>query len=107
MHRMVMLIVLSGVLIWSCAVPGAFEENETDRPDQADVATMEQPKDHTCDAGKHRTLIGRLIEEIDVAALPRPLRVYPAGSRITMDHRPERLNVVVGTDGSVVKVRCG
>ena len=103
----VMLIVLSAGLLWSCAAPGVLEENETDGPAQVDVATMEQPKDRTCNAGKHRTLIGRPIEETDIAALPRPLRVYPAGSRITMDHRPERLNIVIGPDGHVVKVRCG
>ena len=103
----VILIVLSAGLLWSCAAPGVLEENETDRPDQADVATMEQPRDRTCDAGKHRALIGRPIEEIDTAALPRPLRVYTTGSRITMDYRPERLNVIVGTEGSVVRVKCG
>ncbi len=107
MYRIVMLIVLSAGLLWSCAAPGALEENETDRLDQADVATIEQSNARTCDAGKHRTLIGRPKEEIDIAALPRPLRVYPAGSRITMDHRPERLNIVIGPDGHVVKVRCG
>ena len=103
----VMRIVLSAGLLWSCTAPGVLEENETSGPDPADVATMEQPKDRTCEAGKHRTLIGQPIEEIDIAALPRPLRVYPAGSRITMDHRPERMNIVIGPDGYVVKVRCG
>ena len=107
MDRLVVRIVLSAGLLWSCAAIGALEENDTDRPDQADVATMEQPKDRTCDVGRYRTLIGRPIEEIDTAALPRPLRVYRTGSRITMDYRPERLNVVVGPDGFVVKIKCG
>ena len=100
-------MVVEGILLWSCAAPGVLKENETDSPGPADVATMEQPKDRTCDAGKHRTLIGRPKVEIDITALPRPLRVYPAGSRITMDYRPERLNIVIGPDGHVVNVRCG
>ena len=106
MHRKVMLIVLSGGVLWTCATPGIPEKNVAE-PGPADVEVVELPDDRTCAAARHRSMVGRPIDEIDTAALPRPLRVYPAGSRITMDHRPERMNVVVGPDGRVVKVRCG
>ena len=101
-----MLIVLSGILLWSCATASVLEKNVAE-PGPASVEVVELPDDRTCAAARHQALVGRPIEEIDIAALPRPLRVYQTGSRITMDHRPERMNVVVGPDGCVVKVRCG
>ena len=52
-------------------------------------------------------VVGQPVAEIDTAKLPKPLRVYSSGSRVTADHRPERLNIVVGVDGSVVGLRCG
>lgn len=114
MHRIALLIVVEGVLLSSCTTPG-FPDKNVAGPGQAKVEVVERPGDagpgkaneRTCAAARHRALVGRPIEEIDVAALPKPLRVYHAGSRITMDHRPERLNVVVGPAGRVVKVRCG
>lgn len=106
MHRIVLLMVVEGILLWSCAAPG-FLDKHVAGSGQADVEVEELPDDRRCAVARYRALIGQPIEEIDIAVLPRPLRVYPTGSRITMDHRPERLNVIVGTDGSVVKVRCG
>jgi len=101
-----MLIMLSGVLLWSCAAPG-FPDKHAAGSGQANVEVEELPDDRRCAVARYRALIGQPIEEIDVAVLPKTLRVYPTGSRVTMDYRPERLNVVVGRDGNVVKVRCG
>ena len=109
-----MLLMLSGVLLCSCATSGPFEQNVAG-PGPAEVERVEKPGDavggkaneRRCAAAQHRALIGRPIEDIDTDALPRPLRVYRVGSRITMDYRPDRMNVVVGADGRVVKVKCG
>lgn len=64
-------------------------------------------EEHGCDASHHRELVGQPIEGIDTGALPAPLRVYRSGSRITMDRRPERLNIVLDPDGRVAWIRCG
>jgi Peptidase inhibitor I78 family len=37
----------------------------------------------------------------------RPIRYYTIGDPITMDFNPNRLNVVLGTDGRIAKLRCG
>ena len=109
------LIALAAGLLWGCTV--ALERNRNaDAGSGAPVVEAVERTggagsgaggDRDCAAARHRVLIGRPIADIDTTALPSPLRVYSEGSRITMDHRPERLNLVVGPDGHVVKVRCG
>jgi hypothetical protein len=37
----------------------------------------------------------------------RPIRYYTIGDPITMDYNPNRLNVVLGRDGRIEKLRCG
>ena len=100
------LIVVVEVLLWGCATPSVLEQNVAG-PGQTNVEVVELPDDRRCAAAQHRALVGRPIADIDTDVLPKPLRVYPVGSRITMDYRPDRLNVVVGADGRVVKVKCG
>lgn len=39
--------------------------------------------------------------------LPKEHRVVQPGSMMTMDHKPDRLNIHVGDDGTVQKVRYG
>jgi len=44
----------------------------------------------------------------DLPPLVGPLRVYATGDAVTMDHRPERLNIETTRAGNrVVAVRCG
>ena len=79
---------------------------DVESADGAGGAVAGEVKECTRAAAQHRTIVGRPIDEIDTAGLPKPLRVYSVGSRITMDHRPERMNIVVGTDGRVINVKC-
>ena len=117
MRDTVTLILLAGGLLWGCAAPDgpdrspdpagapdlpAAEARETPAP--AEVA---EPGDRGCAARDHRALIGRPLDAIETASLPHPLRVYRAGNRVAGDYRPERLNLVLGPDGRVAKVRCG
>ena len=111
------LIAVSGFVLWSCAPMGVLERDtgaaagsrpvDVENPDGAGGAVAGEAKERTCAAAQHRTIVGRPFDEIDTAGLPKPLRVYNAGSRITMDHRPERMNIVVGTEGRVINVKCG
>ena len=109
-----MLAMLSGALLWGCTVPGPPERSPEPpappapaRAVAVDRAGTAGANARACAAARYRALVGRPIAGIDTAALPRPLRVVRAGHRITMDHRPERMNVVVGAHGRVVGVRCG
>lgn len=60
-----------------------------------------------CAADAYQVLVGQQIGEDHTDSLPRPNRVYAEGDPITMDHRPDRLNVIVGADGRILAVRCG
>ena len=106
-----LVAILSGGLLWGCAERGVAER-DTAPPDTTRAVAAERAEPGAagaprCPARRYRALIGQPIAVIDTAALPRPLRVYRAGHRVTADHRPERMNVVVGEDGRVVRVRCG
>ena len=79
------------VLLWGCAVVGK---------DRAARECLEA-------VVRYEAVVGKPVAEVDTAKLPKPLRVYSVGSRVAADHRPERLNIVVGVDGSVVGLRCG
>lgn len=61
----------------------------------------------TCAADAYQVLVGQRAVEVDRASLPAPHRVYGPGDAVTMDYRPDRLNIVVGEDGTVVEVKCG
>jgi hypothetical protein len=99
-------MVVEGILLWNCAAPG-FLDKHVAGSGPANVEVVELPADRRCAVARYGALIGQPIKEIGTAILPRSLRVYPIGGRITMDHRPGRMNLVIGRDGRVVKVRCG
>ena len=60
-----------------------------------------------CAAHEFQMLLGSTRAEIDEEALPRPFRVYGHLDMVTQDHRPERLNVVIGPEATVYQVFCG
>ena len=113
----IVLIVLFAGLLWGCSTGNDHEQNPNQArgavPPSAELVEgtgeLERRRTHdgNCAAVRFQGLIGREMGEVDAAALPGPLRVYPDGSRITGDHRPERMNIVLGRDGRIVKVKCG
>lgn len=63
------------------------------------------PGPDTCKASQYQDLLG---QQRDAAqALPQPKRVYHITDMITMDHRPERLNVVLDDSGTIGAITCG
>lgn len=60
-----------------------------------------------CPLEDHRLLVGEPLDQVDTEQLPRPLRIYTVDSPITMDHRPDRLNIVTDRNGRIVRVNCG
>ena len=60
-----------------------------------------------CPAAAYQVLVGQPIGEIHTDSLPSPRRIYGRGDMVTMDYRPDRLNIVTSDDGRVVEVKCG
>ena len=89
-----------GALLAGCGTPLGIAELPVLPP--LDSAARECPADVWRDR-----LLGRPVAVIDVESLPRPLRTYQRGTIITMDYRPDRMNVVFAADGRILRVYCG
>lgn len=64
-----------------------------------------------CDAAKAEAFVGRdgaaVAEEARIAAGARAVRVIGPNQAVTMDFRPDRLNLDTDAAGKVVKASCG
>jgi len=61
----------------------------------------------TCAAEAYQVLVGQRVSEVHTDSLPQPLRVYGRGDAVTMDFRPDRMNILVGDNGVIAEVKCG
>lgn len=68
---------------------------------------ISRPPPDTCQMSAHQYLVGTAGAEIDRTALPPLTRVICHDCAVTMDYRAERLNIELGPDGEVVRLRCG
>jgi len=65
-----------------------------------------------CDAVPARQLVGRVRSaELGAEALrlsrARNLRWIPPGTAVTMDYRPDRLNIELDAQGRITRIGCG
>lgn len=60
-----------------------------------------------CPARHFQLLVGQLRGEVDTSTLPVPYRMYGRGDAVTMDYRPDRMNIVIGDNDRVERVACG
>ncbi len=64
-----------------------------------------------CDATSADAFVGRdgpaVAEEARAAAGAKTVRVIGPDQAVTMDFRPDRLNLETDADGKVLKARCG
>jgi len=60
-----------------------------------------------CGAANRQQLLGKPAAGLDTTKLPKRTRVIHPNTAVTMDHRPDRLNVHVGEDGKISRVDCG
>ena len=63
------------------------------------------PGPDTCNAMAYQHLLGQPRAAAD--GLPQPKRVYHITDMITMDHRPDRLNVILDDSGTIGEISCG
>ena len=101
MMRLFAMISLAGLTLSACAARDGVTEVEMSELDEDRAEARE------CAAEQYQMLVGQAQGEIHTPSLPRPHRIYGQGDMVTMDYRPERLNVVVGGNGEVIEVKCG
>ncbi|MBY0563258.1 MAG: hypothetical protein K2P58_03645 [Hyphomonadaceae bacterium] len=105
MKRIVAGVALA--LLAACtSQPATYRDLERMANQQQREAISRPPPD-TCGLEAHRGLIGAQGSGIDVAALPAGTRVVCHDCMVTMDYHANRLNVLLGPDGSVAGLRCG
>lgn len=65
------------------------------------------PVPTSCDAAGLQGLIGLSRNLAELFARERPARILEHDSIITMEFRPNRLNIVMGPNGQIATIRCG
>lgn len=82
-------------------------------PDHIDSAEPDYPvidrtgEGRECAAEQYQVLVGQRVSEVHTDSLPSPRRIYAHGDPVTMDYRPDRLNIVTDEQGVIIAVRCG
>ncbi|WP_135502226.1 I78 family peptidase inhibitor [Roseovarius aestuariivivens] len=69
--------------------------------------TEDTEKADACGGAGLGTLVGAPVSEFDADAWDGPVRILPPDSAMTMDHRPDRLNIDKDGTGTVTRVWCG
>jgi hypothetical protein len=65
------------------------------------------PTEDACGAAALQHLVGQDHTSHDFAKEAKALRIIPPNSAVTMDHRPDRLNVDIDDQGTVTRIWCG
>lgn len=64
----------------------------------------EEPGQDACGASRLQERVGTQVGQHDFGP---GTRIIPPGTAVTMDHRPDRLNVETDADGVITRVYCG
>lgn len=86
--------------------PMSYRDLERMANNQQREAISRPPPD-TCQIAAHQNLIGVEGSTIDRSTLPPNSRVVCHQCAVTLDYRSDRLNVELGPDGKVARLRCG
>lgn len=83
----------------------AVVEPSTEEP-AAETPAIEEPAADACGAADHQSLIGSNVAAITLP-VDLPHRIYKQGDPVTMDYRPDRLNIMTDENGVIIEVKCG
>ena len=73
---------------------------------QPAAAPPAQPDTDLCKASALQGLVGQPKSVLTTMLLPAGTRVIGPGDAVTMDFRPDRMNVEIGADGRIAKIGC-
>lgn len=69
-------------------------------------AVPPEPDRDACKASQYQGLIGQSASVLSAMTFPAGTRIINPGDAITMDFRPDRLNVEIGVNGRIEKIGC-
>ncbi|WP_421858297.1 I78 family peptidase inhibitor [Oceanicaulis sp.] len=94
-----LVVLVAGLTLTACASSPSMKN--------PNAGADPMPEPQPCAAEAYQVLVGQPVGGVHTDSLPRPYRVYGPGDAVTMDYRPDRLNIVVGDDGEIIEVKCG
>ncbi len=65
-----------------------------------------EPAADQCNAASLSGLVGQPSTVLKTMLLPAGTRVINPGDPVTMDFRPDRMNIEIGADGRIAKIGC-
>jgi hypothetical protein len=77
------------------------------RGDSAPPPPLAPEAPDMCGASARDYLLGQPIREIHLGSLGEHVRVIRPGDAVTMDYRPDRLNIELSEEDVILRVRCG
>ncbi len=60
----------------------------------------------SCGAEKLQGLVGQPENVVAAMSFAQPVRIIRPGTAVTMDYRPDRLNIEIDASGRVARVHC-
>ncbi|MCZ4341059.1 I78 family peptidase inhibitor [Sphingomonadaceae bacterium G21617-S1] len=101
--RRVLPFAFAAVALVGCTMGAAEQGPAAPKPGTGEPAA--------CDADRATAYVGRpgdaIAEEARAAARARAVRVIRPNQAVTMDFRPDRLNIETDDGGIVLSLRCG
>jgi hypothetical protein len=93
----------------ACASPKAITAGNSDKVSKQEVVDATKPAAaDECGAHAHQSLLGKLRSEIPPQPAGANWRVACTSCAVTMDYRPDRLNIFFDEKTQVIKeVKCG
>ncbi len=89
-----MRFAVGAVVLLSACVPKADAEDATARGE-------------TCGADQLQEFVDGPVTAYDFDALEQPVRIIGPNSMVTMDHRPDRVNVETDENDVITRIYCG
>lgn len=104
MRLLMPALAVSAVLATACASQNTLPPVHTGGP--------YPPQHMQCDAERARWAIGReatadVVEEVRAATQSQHVRVIHPGQAVTMDFRPDRVNIHVNERRAITSITCG
>lgn len=100
------ILTAATLMVAGMATAGCLAMSEPDTPAR-NAPEEGETETSSCAPGVLERLVGQPESVLEVVDLPENTRVLHVGAPATTDHRPERVNIEIGTDGHIVRVWCG